>query len=173
MKQTAHLKTQRLLITSLKREDNEFILELVNTEGWLKFIGNRNINTVEEACAYIEKINNNKNIRYWVVRLMQDKTAIGIVTLIKRDNLQYPDIGFAFLPQFAKNGYAYEATKAVLDYILQRTNYKQIVAITIPGNARSIGLLKKLQFHFEKSIVDKEELQLYSIAVTKSKPLEK
>ena len=169
MKQTASIKTTRLHITSLNKEDNGFILELVNTPGWLKFIGNRNINTAEEASAYIERINNNKNIRYWVVRLVQDETAIGIVTLIKRDHLKYPDIGFAFLPQFGSKGYAYEATKAVLDFILQRTSYKHIAAITVPGNTRSIGLLKKLQFHFERDIIDKEELQLYSIAVAQSK----
>jgi len=106
LKQTASIKTTRLHITSLNKEDNGFILELVNTPGWLKFIGNRNINTAEEASAYIERINNNKNIRYWVVRLVQDETAIGIVTLIKRDHLKYPDIGFAFLPQFGSKGYA-------------------------------------------------------------------
>lgn len=168
MKQAASVKTERLLITSLREEDNNFILELVNTAGWLKFIGNRNIYTAEEASSYIKKINSNKNIRYWIVRLAQDETAIGIVTLIKRDHLQYPDIGFAFLPQFGNKGYAFEATKAVLDFILQRTGYKKIVAITVPSNKRSIALLEKLQFRFEKNIVDKGELQLYSIAVTKS-----
>lgn len=164
MKQT-RINTERLVITSLTAEDSSFILELVNTEGWLTFIGNRNVYTKEDASAYIERIKSNKNIQYWVVRLRQNKTPVGIITLIKRDYLQYPDVGFAFLPRFGGKGYAYEATKAVLHFILKENSYDQIVAITIPGNARSVGLLKKLHFRFEKRITDNnEELELYSMA---------
>jgi len=170
LKQKNPITTERLLITPLTAEDNNFILELVNTEGWLKFIGNRNVYTIEEASAYIERIKSNKNIQYWIARLKQKKTAIGIITLIKRDHLQHPDVGFAFLPQFSNNGFAYEATKAVLHSILQHNNYQKIAAITIPGNTRSIGLLKKLEFHLEKKIIDNnEELELYYVSASNLK----
>lgn len=169
MKHTS-INTERLFITPLTADDNNFILELVNTEGWLQFIGNRKVYTPEDASAYIERIKGNKNIQYWVVRLLQNKTAIGIITLIKREYLPYPDIGFAFLPQFGSNGYAYEATNAVLHAVLEKNKYDQIVAITLPGNGRSIGLLKKLHFRFEKQIIDNdEELELYSITASELK----
>src|SRR5215217_4875843 len=107
-----YLKTERLLIKPLTLTDDNFILELLNTEGWIRFIGNRNINTPLEARDYIQKILENENIKYWVVKLKDNQYAIGIVTYIKRDYLEHHDIGFAFLPNFAKNGYAYEATNA-------------------------------------------------------------
>ncbi len=36
-------KTNRLTLRKLEEKDCSFILELLNTEGWLKFIGNRNV----------------------------------------------------------------------------------------------------------------------------------
>ena len=46
-----HYTTDRLLLDSLTPDDTEFILELVNTAGWLRFIGDRNIRTVDDARA--------------------------------------------------------------------------------------------------------------------------
>ena len=50
------LMTDRLFIRPLTITDDNFILELVNTEGWLKFIGNRNVTSPLEAGAYIQRI---------------------------------------------------------------------------------------------------------------------
>ncbi len=119
-------------------DDHLFILELVNTEGWIKFIGNRNITSQAEAMAYIQKVLNNENIFYWVVQLKGSNEKIGIITFIKRDYLEDHDIGFAFFPRFFKNGYAYEATVAVLNKILKELVHAHILATTVPGNISSI-----------------------------------
>src|SRR5215218_9705823 len=94
----AFLITERLLIIPLATSDDSFILELVNTEGWISFIGNRNITSQVEAKAYIQKILENSNCSYWVVKLKEQQQSIGIITYIKRDYLEHHDIGFAFLP---------------------------------------------------------------------------
>ncbi len=49
------ISTERLLINPLSTYDDYFILELLNTEGWIKFIGNRNIHSQADASAYIQK----------------------------------------------------------------------------------------------------------------------
>jgi RimJ/RimL family protein N-acetyltransferase len=93
-----------------------------------------------------------------------NQTAIGIVTLIKRDYLDHPDIGFAFLPAYSKNGYAFEATKEVLSDLLKQSGYQTILATTIKENDSSVKLLKKLGFGFSKEIThEKDLLQLFSI----------
>jgi ribosomal-protein-alanine N-acetyltransferase len=156
------LTTARLLIKPLTMIDDNFILELVNTEGWIKFIGDRNIKSKVEAGEYIQKILENKNISYWVVKLKDNENKIGIVTYIKRDYLEHPDIGFAFLPNFCKKGSAYEATNAVLNQIIREGNVSHIFATTVPENIRSIKLLKRIGFAFEKEIeVEKEKLHVY------------
>lgn len=50
------LITDRLLLENITLNDNKFIFELVNSNGWLKFIGNRNVNSTIEATAYIQKL---------------------------------------------------------------------------------------------------------------------
>ena len=135
MKNTFHTKT--LLIQELTLNDNEFIYELVNTDGWIRYIGNRNISSPEAAREYISKILLNPQIQYWVVKLRSNHTSIGIITLIKRDYLESHDFGFAFLPQFSKRGLAYEAGNAVLIDIQKSRKFKTILATTIPFYACS------------------------------------
>ena len=157
-------KTERLILNALCLTDTEFISELVNTQEWIKFIGDRNIRTKEDAKNYVQRIIDNPNINYWVVKLKNDNLSIGIITFIKRDYLEYHDIGFAFLPKYAKNGYAFEATKTVLNDAINKKNHRQILATTITENINSITLLKKLGLNFEKEIeVGKDLLMIYSV----------
>jgi RimJ/RimL family protein N-acetyltransferase len=162
------ITTERLTIKPLTENDSNFVLELVNTKGWLKYIGNRNVNSKEDALGYIKKIIDNPDISYWVVRLKHNDVSIGIVSLVKRDYLLYPDIGFAFLPSFSRNGYAYEATKAVLNCLIHTGEYSQILGTTIPENIPSITLLKKLGFQFQKQVqVENEILHVYDVSTDK------
>ena len=162
------LTTDRLLIEPLTVNDDIFILELVNTDGWIKFIGNRNVTSQVEATAYIQKIIDNPHTTYWVVKLKDNQTSIGIITFIKRDYLEHHDIGFAFLPSFANNGYAYEATNTVLKNALHFYNLSHILATTVPENIRSIKLLKKIGLCFNKEIeVSKEKLHVYGASTDK------
>jgi RimJ/RimL family protein N-acetyltransferase len=154
--------TARLSLNKLSVSDAAFIKDLVNTPGWLQFIGNRNVNSIEDAITYIHKILGNKNVIYWVVRLKESGTAIGIITLIRRDYLDHPDIGFAFLPAYHAKGYAYEAATVVLNDAAQQ--HAVTIAITIKENTTSIKLLEKLGLSFERELVrDGESLLVYSL----------
>lgn len=162
------LFSERLSITALNITDAKFISELVNTDGWLKFIGDRKIHSPEDARSYIQKITDSSDISYWVVRLKQDDTPAGIISLIKRDQLEHPDIGFAFLPSFTNNGYAYEAAKIVLKHFVVNTEHPFVFGVTFVENTASIGLLKKLGFQFQKEIeVEKEKSQVYVLSKDK------
>jgi RimJ/RimL family protein N-acetyltransferase len=164
----SELSTDRLLITPVARADADFILELVNTEGWIRFIGDKNITSPEEAGAYIQKISANEDIAYWVVKRKDDAVKIGIVTYIKRDYLNDPDIGFAFLPNFSKMGYAYEAATALLNTLIREYHIQNILATTNPENINSIKLLKRMGLDFEKAIeVESETLHVYSVPAGK------
>lgn len=157
--------TERLVLDELCLNDTEFINELVNTQEWIKFIGDRNIKTEEDAINYIQKIMDNPNINYWVVKLKSENISIGIITFIKRDYLDHHDIGFAFLPKYAKNGYAYEASITVLNDAVNNKNHSKILATTVKENINSIKLLEKLGLSFEKEMENgKDLLMIYSVA---------
>ncbi len=156
------LTTDRLILNPLSENDRFFILELVNTAGWIKFIGDRNVHSEIDAIAYINKINNNPNVKCWTVQLKTTNASIGLITFIKRDYLEHNDIGFAILPSYFGVGYAFEATKEVLNFLVTHHPLSQILATTIPENTKSIALLKKLGLRFEKSIeIENEILHVY------------
>jgi ribosomal-protein-alanine N-acetyltransferase len=119
--------TDRLLLNEINLKDAEFILELVNTPEWIKFIGDRNVGDITDANEYIQKIISNPNAHFWVVRIRDQQIPIGIITFIKRDFLDHHDIGFAFLAKYTKKGYAYEATITVLNDAIKYSIYKQIL----------------------------------------------
>lgn len=159
------INTPRLSLEPMSPVDNEFIFELVNTKGWLKFIGNRNVKSLADADAYIKKILDNNNVFYWIVKHKETKEKLGVVTYIKRDYLEYHDIGFAFLPVFANHGYAYEAANGLLNHLIKTHNLKHILATTIPENTKSINLLKKIGLTFEKEIcIANEKLHVYGFS---------
>ena len=54
------------------------------------------------------------------------------------------ETGFAFLPIGAGKGYAFESTKAILEFGKKTLNISKIVAITDPNNANSQKILKRL-----------------------------
>lgn len=157
-------KTERLFLSELCLTDSEFINELVNTQEWIKFIGNRNVRTEVDANNYIQRIIYNPNSNYWVVKLKSNNLSIGIITFMKRDYLEHHDIGFAFLPKYTKNGYAFEATVTFLNDLINKKSHRRVLATTIKENISSIKLLKKLGFIFEKEmVVGKDLLMIYSV----------
>lgn len=162
------LQTKRLILRGFITADAPFILELVNSPGWLQFIGNRNIKSTEQAIAYLEngpiKSYTENGFGLAMVETKDGKIPIGMCGILKRYNLDHPDIGFAFLPQFMGKGYAFEIANATLAYATGQLQLPTIYAITVPYNIRSIGLLEKIGLKFIKKIrsPENEELLLYS-----------
>lgn len=158
-----YLETDRLYIRPLMIEDVDFIIELLNSKGWIEFIGDRNVRDIKSANDYIQKILLNTKYFYNVFEIKETNTPIGIVTFLYREHQNYPDIGFAMLPQYGKKGYAFEAANNYLE-VLNKNQGGKIIAITKPDNENSITLLKKLGLFFEKSYNEKDEiLDMYSI----------
>ena len=66
---TNSLQTNRLFIKSIQLSDADFIKALVNTDGWLQFIGDRKNRTKKSAALYLKKIIEHAKVHYWVVYL--------------------------------------------------------------------------------------------------------
>jgi [ribosomal protein S5]-alanine N-acetyltransferase len=123
----------------------------------------QDVHSKDDAIAYINKILNTQNLFYWVVSIKESNTPIGIISFLKRNYLERFDIGFAFLPQFNGNGYAYEAAKEILLVVNKIPEYYPVLATTLPKNISSIKLLNKLVLRFEKEIeVENEVLHIYT-----------
>lgn len=165
-----YLETERLNIRPLILQDAAFIIELLNSKGWLQFIGDRNVKDNESANVYIQKILSNNKFFYNVFEIKDTNTPIGIVTFLYRENYDCPDIGFAILPQFEKNGYAYEATSHYLKE-LNRNNIAKIIAIAKSDNTNSLKLLGKLGMTLQKTYIENnEKIDMYSRLIKDKSP---
>ena len=149
-------ETERLQLCRLALSDAPFVLELVNDPSWIRFIGDRGIRTLAQAEAYLREgpmaSYAEHGFGLYLVRRTVDGMRLGMCGLIKRPSLPHVDIGFAFLPQFTGQGYAFEAATAVLHHARHDLNLTTIVAITAPDNQRSINLLQKLGLHYQEAI---------------------
>jgi [ribosomal protein S5]-alanine N-acetyltransferase len=160
------IETDRLTLSKVTEDDASFILALLNTPGWLKFIGDRGVKTIEDAQKYIQerfiKSYDDNGFGMYIIKLKNGNTPIGLSGLVKRPTLDDVDIGYALFDDFTGKGYAFEATKGVYNYGKKTLGLKRIVAIVNQDNKLSIKLLEKLGFYFEKMIISGEdELRFY------------
>ena len=161
-------ETDRLRLRPFNLNDSLFIIQLLNSPGWLEFIGDRNVKTEEQAKNYLIKgpiLSYRQNgFGLSMVELKTDSIPIGMCGILKRDSLEHPDIGFAFLPEFTGQGYGYEIAKATLTYAGDKLKLPVIWAITSPKNKSAIRLLEKIGLQYNKNfsfINDPEELMLF------------
>lgn len=157
-----NLYTDRLALAIVNTGDHAFMLELLNSKGWIEFIGDRHVYSAKEAITFIDKTNNTPNLTYWVVRLKADQTPVGIISFLKREYLKHFDIGFSFLPQHNGNGYAYEAAYAVMQILKRYPEHTTLLATSMPSNKNSLRLLTKLGFRFDHELrFEKETMYVY------------
>lgn len=158
-------ETARVVVRWFDADDAPFVRDLVNEPSWIRFIGDRNVKSVEDARAYLERAilasyrRNGFGLNH--VSLRATGEPIGMCGLIKRDTLNDVDVGFAFLPAYWGQGYAHEAAAAVLDHGRRVLGLKRIVAILTPDNGSSAKLLERLGFRRNGTIRtpgDDEEL---------------
>ena len=163
-------ETERLLLKPMSKEDAPFLLELLNSPKWIKYIGDRNVYTIKEAATYIKhkmtpQLKKLGFSNYTVIR-KTDNAKVGSCGLYDREGLEGIDLGFAFLPQYEKNGYAFESANKLKYLAFNQFNLKHISAITTNENKDSQKLLKKLGLKYIKIINipnDNEELLLYEL----------
>jgi RimJ/RimL family protein N-acetyltransferase len=162
------LETERLTLREIVQTDDKFILDILNQPSFIKYIGDRKVRNLGQAAKYIEsrftRSYNENGFGMYLVELKTNNEPIGLCGFVKRDSLPEADIGFAFLPQFEKNGYALESAAAMMKYGREKLNLKRVLAITTQDNESSVRLLEKLNFKFNGLITqpgDTQELNLF------------
>ncbi len=179
------LETERLILREVIGNDAEFVLDLLNQPSFIQFIGDRGVRTVEQAREYIKtrftKSYHDNGFGLYLVELKQQadndrctllnsrvsaRTPVGLCGFVKRDTLPDPDIGFALLPQYEKNGYGFESALAVMQYGKNTLHLQRILAITSLDNESSGKLLEKIGFAFDRDVdIGTEVLKLFSCEI--------
>lgn len=149
------LDTARLRLRTLTLDDAAIYLQVLNTPLFINWIGDRQIRTEAQAREALAvgplTMQSMRGFSLYLVERKDDGAAIGMCGLIKRETLHDVDLGYAYLPEFAGQGYASEAAAGVLAHA-RSLGLKRVVAITSPGNAASDAVLRRVGMRFEKMV---------------------
>ncbi len=149
--------TGRLSLRPMELRDAEFILDLLNQESFIRQIGDKGVRNLSDAGDYIlkgpmlsyERQGFGLFLTALRTPLRTPEIPVGICGLLQRDWLEHPDIGFAFLPQHAGQGYATESALAVIEQGRRVHGLDRIVGITAVDNHASIAVLRKIGLRYE------------------------
>lgn len=154
MERYPEFETPRLWLRLTSYEDAAFILELLNSPKWLKYIGDRNVHDLASAKVYIQKRVQSQYERlgfagYTLIR-KSDQQKLGCCGLYDREGLEGIDLGFALLPQYEGQGYGGEAAARLKEAAFAEIGLPSLCAITTKDNLASQSLLKKLGFQLDR-----------------------
>lgn len=161
-------ETERLILKPVSLEDTGFFLELYNMPKFIKYIGDRNIRTKEDAKRYIETrfFPHLEKLGFgnYVVILKEENKKIGAVGIFQREGIEIPDIGFSFFEDYEGKGFAYESASKLKEVAKTVFNTEKLSAMTTKENLSSQKLIEKLGLKFRKYVFlpdDPEELMYY------------
>lgn len=164
------LQTERLQLRWMTLDDTPMMFAVWNDPAFMRFVGDRGIRTLEEAEAAMQHgpLHLYTEYGYGPFRVIRrdDGVEMGVCGLYRREGLDEPDIGFAFLPDYRGRGFGYEASVAVLDHARDVLKLPRVTAIVSPENGASIALLEKLGLRYDKAIClpgDDEDVSLFAI----------
>lgn len=150
------LKTERLILRSWKKEDEEPFFQLNSDEKVMEYFPS--VLTREESDQMIMRMQNKMEKRgwgLWAVSLIENGTFIGFIGLNDIDSSILPDspieIGWRLASHAWGKGYAQEGAKTVLRFGFEVLNLERIVSITAVQNKKSRNVMEKIGLHHDPS----------------------
>ena len=144
-------ETERLRLREWDAEDEQRFYEIMNTPAVMRWLGG--LQTPEEWHAAFERLSTYQREwghTFWIVERKSDGEILGFCGL-KRLNAPGAgditgdfEIGWRLREEAWGQGIAKEAAIASLDLAFRRFDAPHVIAITVPGNEGSQGLMKRL-----------------------------
>ena len=171
--------TARLRLREFTLDDAAFALRLLNEPSFIANIADRGVRSIADAERYLAEGPMASYARHgfglWLVEIAETDTPAGMCGLIRRDGLEHPDIGYAFVPEHWGRGYAREAARATVALAAGRFGMQRLLAIVSQANEPSSRLLLELGFRDEGLIRlrdDAEPLRLFGRDLDANRELE-
>lgn len=145
------IKTARLLLRRMVAADAPALLFLRSNDEVMKYIDREKTKSVEEAAAFIEKINtaadNNESILWGIALNEAPAEMIGTICFWNIQKEHYrAEIGYLLHPQHWNKGLMKEAVLAVVDYGFNQLKLHSIEGRINAGNAVSGIVLERAGF---------------------------
>lgn len=152
------LATERLILRKISPDDDQSIYLQRSSPVVNKYIARTPVADINEAQAWIARINNNVDLGLsinWAITLKDSGTFIGLICLWNfSEDCTIAETGYELSPAYHDKGYMNEALQCVLDYGFSKLNLKTITAYTHWENNKSLALLKKNGFTWNEGEID-------------------
>ena len=147
------LTTQRLRLRQLRHDDADRMMELFSSPEVLRYLKMDPTDTRDKAVGMIDWLNGtyeSKEAVQWAITLLNDDQLIGNCGTYGWDREDRRiDIGYQMLPAYWGQGYATEASKAIIDWSFEHFNLHRVQADCTDGNIASERVLLKCGFTVE------------------------
>ena len=162
------LTTERLILRQLEIQDEQEIFFLRSDKQVNKWLVAPIAQSVEEARAFIHKINAgiiNNGWAYWGITLKNNNKLIGTICFWNISiGENKAEIGYVLHPDFQGQGIMQEAIHKVIEYGFEQMKLRSTEAILNPGNLKSIALLKRNGFVYAGELGDAVVYRLINAA---------
>lgn len=157
---TITLETERLILRRFKIEDaRQMYNNWATDKECSKFLSWEVHKDISETKEILEKwINDYENNSYnWVVEIKSNHELIGSISVIKNYEKDfYCEIGYCYGSKYWGKGYATEALKKVIDYLLNECKFNLVEACHISGNPASGRVMQKAGMHKEAVLTERK-----------------
>lgn len=167
------IETERLLIRPFKMEDIEpsYIMnldaEVSRHTGDGGIVSKEEIERriVENVFGDYEK----HGFGRLAVELKGENKFIGFTGLKYLEDMDEVDLGYRFMKEYWGKGIATESAEACVNLGFNTLGLKRLIAMVLPENIGSIRVLEKLNFEYEKDIIEDNQLaKIYSLIKEKA-----
>lgn len=142
--------TPRLALRQWRDEDAEAFLRVTNTPAVMRWLGG--VMDIKGQAAQIARVlecQHRNGFCFWIVERLSDGEVLGFCGLKRADApgstvAGSVEIGWRLREDAWGQGYAKEAASAALALAFERFGAEQVVALTVPGNKSSWGLMERL-----------------------------
>ena len=162
------IETERLFIRPFKMEDIGPAYDMNLDAEVTKYTGDGGVvskkeierRIVEHVFADYEKYGFGR----LAVELKNERKFIGFTGLKYLEDLNEVDLGYRFMKDYWGKGIATESSEACIKLGFETFELNKIIAMVLPENTSSIRVLEKLNFKYEKEIIeDNQPAKLYAL----------
>ena len=156
--------TERLVLTPFRYGDYD-LFHQINIDPYVrKFMWDDEIITLDTAKEIMQENEGHfekENFGIWKVALRPTDELIGYTGLWYFFNEQQPQLIYALLKQFTKQGYALESSKAIIEYSFKTLGFTYLIAATDEPHLESQKVAKGLGMKFHEKRIEDDRPTLF------------
>lgn len=155
------IETERTIIREFTIEDVQQAYPIYSDLEVMQFIGDGKGFSKNETEIFLKKMINRyktHGFSFWAIESKENCELLGHCGVMLDKRILLPELGYTVSKKYWNLGFAYESSKAVLNYSFENLGFDTIVAYTKKINYKSHNLMRKLNMRhwkdYSKSNID-------------------